>query len=121
MLREILCFFFKIRREPDTIKVTKPNSERSSPMFKDYNTTQTILPLDLEIMIDPTDISDVIHEFVESLPEKVFDLFEKETGRSPEDDAQDHAVRLCSRDPQWPKDRRSCQRQYPDALAGARE
>ena len=50
-------------------------------MFKDYNTTQTFLPLDLEIMIDPADISVVIHEFVESLPEKIFDLFEKETGR----------------------------------------
>lgn len=67
-----------MRREPITIKVTKPNSERKSPMFKEYNTTQTALPLELEILIDPADISVIIHEFVERLPEKVFDLLKKD-------------------------------------------
>ncbi|MDM8213053.1 hypothetical protein QUW13_04115 [Enterococcus hirae] len=47
-------------------------------MFKEYNTTQTALPLELEILIDPADISVIIHEFVERLPEKVFDLLKKD-------------------------------------------
>lgn len=50
-------------------------------MFKDYNTAQVVLPLNLEIMIDPDDISVVIDHFVESLPNETFDVFEKETGR----------------------------------------
>ena len=50
-------------------------------MFKDYNTAQVVLPLNLEIMIDPDDISIIIDHFVESLPNDTFHVFEKETGR----------------------------------------
>lgn len=50
-------------------------------MFKDYNTAQVVLPLNLEIMIDPDDISVVIDHFVESLPNDTFDVYERATGR----------------------------------------
>ena len=49
-------------------------------MFKDYNMNQIILPLDLAIKLQEKDIAFSIHHLVESIPEKAFDSFKRQTG-----------------------------------------
>ncbi len=49
-------------------------------MFKDYNMNQIVLPLDLAIRLQENDIAFSIHHLVESIPEKAFDSFKRQTG-----------------------------------------
>ncbi|MGG4412011.1 IS1182 family transposase [Niallia taxi] len=49
-------------------------------MFKDYNTNQLILPLDLEVKLQKNDIAFSIHQLVESIPHIAFDSFFRQTG-----------------------------------------
>lgn len=63
------------------IKVTKPNQKGALFMYQNYNMDQVVLPLDLEVKIPETDIVKAVNELVESIPEDLFYLVEKKTGR----------------------------------------
>lgn len=49
-------------------------------MFKDYNMNQLVLPLDLEIKLQPNDIAFHIHHLVESIPQEAFEPFLRKEG-----------------------------------------
>ena len=49
-------------------------------MYKNYNINQLDLPLNLEIKIQDNDIARHVNNLVESIPEKAFDKYYKETG-----------------------------------------
>ena len=49
-------------------------------MYKDYNINQLVLPLNLEIKIQDNDIARHVNNLVESIPQKAFDKYYKETG-----------------------------------------
>jgi len=49
-------------------------------MFKDYNTNQLILTLDLEVKLQKNDIAFSIHQLVEITPEIAFYSFFRQTG-----------------------------------------
>jgi len=49
-------------------------------MFKHYTMNQVILPLDLEIKLPKDDIAFTVHELVESIPEKSFSQYVRQTG-----------------------------------------
>lgn len=49
-------------------------------VYKDYNINQLVLPLNLEIKIQDNDIARHVNNLVESIPQKVFDKYYKETG-----------------------------------------
>ena len=49
-------------------------------MFKNYNMNQLVLPLDLEVPLQENDIAFAIHHLVESIPERTFDSFQRQTG-----------------------------------------
>src|SRR5690625_4329752 len=49
-------------------------------MFKHYTMNQVILPLDLEIKLDKNDIAFAVNDLIESIPEKSFEEFVRNTG-----------------------------------------
>ena len=49
-------------------------------MYKNYNMNQLVLPLDLEIKLQPNDIAFSINHLVESIPEEAFASFLRQTG-----------------------------------------
>lgn len=49
-------------------------------VYKDYNINQLVLPLNLEIKIQDNDIARHVNNLVESIPQKAFDKYYKETG-----------------------------------------
>ena len=49
-------------------------------MFKNYNMNQLVLPLDLAVQLQENDIAFAIHHLVESIPERAFDSFQRQTG-----------------------------------------
>src|SRR5699024_256744 len=50
-------------------------------MFKHYTMNQVVLPLDLEIKLEESDIAYTINELVESIPDEAFEEFLRQTGR----------------------------------------
>ena len=50
-------------------------------MFKHYTMNQVVLPLDLEVKLQENDIAFTINELVESIPDKAFEGFLRQTGR----------------------------------------
>src|SRR5699024_6175609 len=50
-------------------------------MYKNYNMNQLVLPIDLEVKLQENDISFVINDLVESIPEEAFENFLRKTGR----------------------------------------
>ncbi|WP_188386408.1 IS1182 family transposase, partial [Ornithinibacillus halotolerans] len=49
-------------------------------MFKHYTMKQVVLPLDLEIKLQENDIAYAVNNVVESIPDKAFDIFLRDTG-----------------------------------------
>lgn len=49
-------------------------------MYKNYNINQLVLPLNLEIKIQDNDIAKHVNNLVESIPQKAFSKYYKETG-----------------------------------------
>src|SRR5699024_12250788 len=49
-------------------------------MFKHYTLNQVIFPLDLEIKLDKNDIAFAVNDLIESIPEKSFEEFVRNTG-----------------------------------------
>ncbi|XKO56902.1 IS1182 family transposase [Lysinibacillus fusiformis] len=49
-------------------------------MFKNYNMNQLVLPLDLEVTIQKSDISFHVHHLVESIPSEAFERFLRNEG-----------------------------------------
>ena len=49
-------------------------------MFKNYNMNQLVLPLDLAVQLQENDIAFAIHHLVESIPERAFGSFQRQTG-----------------------------------------
>ena len=49
-------------------------------MYKNYNMNQLVLPLDLEIKLQPNDIAFSINHLVESIPNEAFASFLRQTG-----------------------------------------
>jgi len=52
-------------------------------MFKNYNMNQLVLPLDLAVQLQENDIAFAIHHLVESIPERAFGSFQRQTGCPP--------------------------------------
>ncbi|WP_067729121.1 IS1182 family transposase [Oceanobacillus damuensis] len=51
--------------------------------MRNCNMKQVVLPMDLEVKLKENDIAFAINDLVESIPEKAFEPFKKETGRPP--------------------------------------
>ena|SRR5699024_9189509 len=49
-------------------------------MFKHYTMNQVVLPLDLEIKLNENDIAFAVNDLIESIPEKSFEEFSRNTG-----------------------------------------
>ncbi|NRG46792.1 IS1182 family transposase [Bacillus sp. CRN 9] len=49
-------------------------------MFKDYNMNQLVLPLDLEVRLENSDIAFHVHHLVESIPHEAFEPFVRTEG-----------------------------------------
>lgn len=65
----------------DMIKVTKLNQKGALFMYQNYNMNQVVLPLDLEVKIPENDLVKAVNALVESIPDDLFYLVEKRTGR----------------------------------------
>lgn len=51
--------------------------------MSNYNMNQLVLPMNLEVKLKENDIAFAINDLVESIPEKAFEPFRKDTGRPP--------------------------------------
>ncbi|MDT2848953.1 IS5/IS1182 family transposase, partial [Vagococcus carniphilus] len=64
-------------------------------MYKNYNMKQVTLSLDLEIYLEKNDIAFAINELVESIPSRVFSVFDHQMGTSSYDPRMMLKLILC--------------------------
>ena len=87
-------------------------------MYIQYNMNQTSLPLELSTCIDPNHIVFSIYDFVDSLDENYFEIFETQDGR-PAYHPKPLIMSLLyaySKGGQWSKDRRDDGRKSTNAM-----
>lgn len=65
-------------------------------MYKNYTMNQVVLPLDLAIILPENDLAFAIRQFVESLPETIFDTFYQRFGRPSYHPRMMLAILLCA-------------------------